>query len=124
MPGILFRNSLGLYMSSLANSIKYFIVLFAMIALSFSAHAATVAKTKKSKKRVIIENIIPTDRFIKGEKACIYDEQNTEVACGKIVHIKEAGDKAYMKLSKKKIRRVKKGMRVFAIEPMPSDDTY
>lgn len=74
------------------------------------AHAGTVLRVSKKKSRVTINEIEDGDGIEKGARICIYKENGKKAACGKIRRIKN--EKAYMKISKKRIRRIKTGMNV------------
>ncbi len=86
--------------------------------ISSSADAGTVAKVFKKSRRVIIKDLEDGDGIEKGARVCIYKENGKRAACGKVGRIKN--EKAYMKVSKKRIRRVKKGMAARSPDAAPS----
>lgn len=82
--------------------------LAALILLVFwgsSTAQGAIIKLLKKRKVVVIDD---TD-VSKGDKVCFYSASDRKRACGKVVKVKE--DKSYVKVkSKKRFRRLKKGM--------------
>ena len=82
--------------------------LIALIALAFFASdSAQAAITKLLKKRKVV--VIDDGDVSKGDRVCFYSASGRKRACGKVVKVKE--EKSYVKVkSKKRFRRLKKGM--------------
>ena len=76
------------------------------LGLSYAAHGATVLKFSKKLRSVIIDE--GSDSGIaKKDKICFY-HNNKARGCGRVTKVKS--NKAYVKVGKKTIRRIKKGM--------------
>lgn len=81
-----------------------FIFLPVLVFLTAPVAQASIIKLLKKRKVVVIDD----SDVNKGTKVCFYDEDKKK-ACGRVVKVKE--DKSYVKVkSKKRFRRLKKGM--------------
>lgn len=65
---------------------------------------ANVVSVKKKKGTVVVSD----DGYSKGDRVCIYKGGSKKVACGKVRRI--SGGKAFVKVSKSRIGRIKPGM--------------
>lgn len=71
---------------------------------TYSASVVAVSKAKA----LIKLNGGTNEGLAKGTKVCIVDANNKNVACGKIV--KESADVSYLRVSKKQLKKIQKGM--------------
>lgn len=90
---------------------KNYWLLLLSLSISSTALAGTISKIYKKGRRVLIDQIEEGDGIEKGAKVCVYDDSDKRITCGKIAKTTKSG-KAYMRISKKKFKMVKKGMIV------------
>ena len=100
---------------------RLFLTLCFAIFLSSSVHAATVT-AKSSKRRLVKIDEGAAAGFIKGAKVCIWNDAGKKVACGTVRRAKD--NFAYLRVkSKKRLKRIKKGMEVKLYKAPGSDPT-
>ena len=86
--------------------LSLFLLFITATFISTATYAATVQKIIK-KKRVVVIDTGKNDGANKGDRYCFYNTKNKRVACGKIV--KANRTKSYVRVSKKRLRRIKSG---------------
>ena len=90
------------------NSMRYIIIFFLlMFGFSSDLYSATVIKVSKKRRKVTIDEG-SEQGLSKKQRICFYKSSGKKVGCGKIVKVKK--NKAYVKVSKKRIKKIKKGM--------------
>lgn len=93
------------YKPAMGNIVMRIIALILLV--FFASDTARAAITKLLKKRKVV--VIDDGDVSKGDKVCFYSASGRKRACGKVVKVKE--DKSYVRVkSKKRFRRLKKGM--------------
>ena len=86
-------------------------LILSLTAVFFVNQIALAAKVRAiSKKRSMVKvNAGVNKGYFKGAKVCIYRKKK-KVACGKVIKVKPTS--SFVKVSKKRLKRIKKGMRV------------
>lgn len=97
--------------------LKFLTFLFSFCFLSAPLYSATVKKISKKGALYIDEG--RATGFKKGAKACVYNNKDKKVACGKVV--KALSKKAIIRISKKRLKKVKKGYYVQLQAEMSKD---
>ncbi len=87
-----------------------FVLTLLAVFVSNQAFSATVEKVNKKRRYVIIDEADDTG-FKKGARVCFKSKSGKKVACGKVRRTKNG--KAYIKVNKKRISKVRKGYTAY-----------